>query len=71
MIPSKQALAIWRAGIKCGLWQYAHWKDGIQFVGTCGHTLKEARKKVDNGKYDAELQTVLNKNAESDPAEQA
>lgn len=25
-----------------GVELYAHWKDGVQYVGTCGRTLKEA-----------------------------
>ena len=27
-----------------GLSEYAWWKDGVQYVGTCGTTLKEALK---------------------------
>jgi len=27
-----------------GLAQYAHWKDGVSFVGTCGTTLKKAKE---------------------------
>lgn len=30
------------AGFKHGLATYAHWKNGTQYVGTCGTTLKEA-----------------------------
>ena len=29
-------------GYKDGLTAYAWWKDGVQYVGTCGTTLKEA-----------------------------
>ena len=29
-------------GIREGIEQYAHWKDGVQYVGTCGFTLKDA-----------------------------
>lgn len=29
-------------GIIEGLSRYAWWKDGVQYVGTCGRTLKEA-----------------------------
>jgi hypothetical protein len=29
-------------GVREGLTRYAHWKDGVQYVGTCGRTLKEA-----------------------------
>lgn len=34
-------------GIREGIEQYAYWKDGVQYVGTCGRTLKEALKDVD------------------------
>jgi len=31
-----------------GIRQYAWWKDGVQYVGTCGTTLQEALKEKDN-----------------------
>ena len=31
-----------KEGHKEGLCEYAWWKDGVQYVGTCGTTLKEA-----------------------------
>ena len=34
-------------GIREGIEQYAHWKDGVQYVGTCGTTLKDALKDID------------------------
>lgn len=34
-------------GIREGIEQFAHWKDGEQFVGTCGTTLKSALKRID------------------------
>jgi hypothetical protein len=34
-------------GIREGIEQYAHWKDGVQYVGTCGTTLKDAIKRID------------------------
>lgn len=41
-----QALANAEArGVKKGLWAYAWWKDGVQYVGKCGTTLKEAYRK--------------------------
>ena len=33
-------------GIREGIEQYAHWKDGVQYVGTCGQTLKDALKNI-------------------------
>ena len=40
-------------GVLEGLWKYAHWKDGTQYVGTMGTTLKEAQDKAnaDRAKY--------------------
>ena len=29
-------------GYKAALRSYAHWKDGVQYVGTCGVTLQQA-----------------------------
>jgi len=38
-----------KAGMKKGIWLYAWWKDGVQYVGTTGRTLAEALKEVDDG----------------------
>ncbi len=35
-------------GIREGIEQYAHWKDGVQYVGTCGTTLKDALKRINS-----------------------
>ena len=35
-------------GYKAGLTAYAWWKDGVQYVGSCGTTLKEALKQTPN-----------------------
>ena len=45
-------IRIFRAGVKFGLYTFAWWKDGIQYVGTCDKTLKQAYQEVDNGEYD-------------------
>ena len=45
-------IQIFRAGLKEGLKMYAWWKDGTQWVGTCGCTLKQALSEVDDGKFD-------------------
>lgn len=29
-------------GLEEGLRMYAHWKDGVEYVGTCGTTLNQA-----------------------------
>jgi hypothetical protein len=34
-------------GLRLGLMAYAWWKDGVQYVGTCGHTLARALAVVD------------------------
>lgn len=34
--------AIYKQGFIDGMTNFAWWKDGVQFVGTCGKTLKEA-----------------------------
>ena len=37
---------LYQAGLKYGLWLFAWWKDGTQYVGTSGKTLKEAYKEL-------------------------
>lgn len=32
----------WLQGYIEGLRAFAHWKDGVEYVGSCGTTLKEA-----------------------------
>lgn len=39
----------YKAGMKQGIWLYAWWKDGVQYVGTTGRTLAEALKEIDDG----------------------
>ena len=34
-------------GVREGLQRYAHWRDGEQYVGTTGRTLKQAYQAVD------------------------
>lgn len=34
-------------GLREGIRMYAWWKDGIQYVGTTGRTLKEALAEID------------------------
>ena len=36
----------WLQGYIEGLRAYAWWKDGVQYVGTCGDTLEEAIENV-------------------------
>ena len=38
--------AVHTDGIKEGLTAYAWWKDGLQYVGTCGTTLAEALRRI-------------------------
>lgn len=41
---SQQAEISFKAGIGYGIWLFAWWKDGVQYVGTCGTTLEKALK---------------------------
>lgn len=36
-------------GVREGLQRYAHWRDGVQYVGTTGRTLEQAYQAVDQG----------------------
>lgn len=42
----KTKIKIYYEGVREGLTRYAHWKDGVQYVGTCGKTLKEVIAEV-------------------------
>lgn len=41
-----QAEISFKAGLKHGIWLFAWWKNGVQYVGTGGRTLQEAYKEV-------------------------
>lgn len=34
-------------GLVSGVCRFAHWKDGVQYVGTTGKTLKEALEEIE------------------------
>jgi hypothetical protein len=40
------------SGLREGLKRYAWWKDGVQYVGSCGRTLKHALEEVDREERD-------------------
>ena len=42
------AIKIYYDGLREGVTKYAHWKDGAQYVGTCGQSLKQALEEIDN-----------------------
>ena len=37
----------WVLGFKVGLTVFAHWKSGVQYVGTCGTTLQSVLTEID------------------------
>ena len=39
-------------GVRQGIEMYAHWRDGTQYVGTTGRTLKEAIERVNLAEAD-------------------
>jgi len=41
-------------GLKSGVRKFAWWKDGIQYCGTCGTTLKKALEDIDKEFADTE-----------------
>lgn len=41
-----QHLKSFYSGIKEGVTMFAHWKDGVQYVGTCGKSLSTAIKEL-------------------------
>jgi hypothetical protein len=38
----REEIQTYYSGVAEGICKYAHWKDGVQYVGTTGKTLKEA-----------------------------
>jgi len=38
----------YKRGLREGLTRFAWWRDGVQYVGTCGTTLEAALKEVGN-----------------------
>ena len=38
----------YRQGLREGMTRFAWWRDGVQYVGTCGTTLKEALEEIEN-----------------------
>jgi len=48
-------------GVREGLRMYAWWKDGVQYVGTTGRTLKEALVEVDQAEKIFNLKQAIKK----------
>jgi hypothetical protein len=38
----REEIQTYYSGVAEGIAKYAHWKDGVQYVGTTGKTLKQA-----------------------------
>ena len=45
-VAATQAEISFKAGMKRGVWLFAWWKDGVQYVGTSGKTLAEVYKEL-------------------------
>lgn len=43
----REEIHLYYEGVKEGVWRFAWWKDGIQYVGTTGKTLKQALADID------------------------
>ncbi len=41
--------------VRYGVWLFAWWKDGVEYVGNCGKTLKEALEYITREEKDAEM----------------
>jgi len=46
-LPQEFSVRCFFEGVRKGIWLYAWSKDGEQYVGTCGRTLKEAIAEID------------------------
>jgi hypothetical protein len=42
-----QGISRYYEGMRAGIRRFAWWKDGVEYVGSCGTTLKEALEEVD------------------------
>lgn len=42
-------------GMREGVELYAHWKDGVQYVGTCGRALNEALAEIEEERLETYL----------------
>lgn len=45
---TESGIQIYKRGFIDGMTTFAHWKDGTQYVGTCGKTLKKAIEEVED-----------------------
>ena len=54
---AREEIHIYYDGVKEGLWRHAWWKDGVQYVGNMGTTLKEAVAKADREREQALART--------------
>jgi hypothetical protein len=41
-----ESLKAFYSGLREGVTMFAHWKDGVQYVGTCGKSLSTAIKEL-------------------------
>jgi hypothetical protein len=56
-------------GVKAGLYMFAWWKDGQQFVGSGNYTLDDAFRAIDSGEWDEDLKIAwLRSREEEDEA---
>lgn len=47
-----QMTQVYHKGLRDGIHQYAHWRDGVQYVGTTGRTLQQALDSVNQSEAD-------------------
>jgi hypothetical protein len=47
-----QEMKMYYIGLREGVSMYAHWRDGVQYVGTTGKTLKEAIDQINTEESD-------------------
>lgn len=55
---TKAELIAYREGYLYALWTFAHWKDGITYVGSTGKTYNQARLEFDRI-YEDKLSAVV------------
>ena len=62
----KEDYVLYLKGLNDGIRAFAWWKDGLQYVGTCGTTLSRAIEMVDTGGLYDQRQSPRRREGESD-----
>jgi hypothetical protein len=57
-----EKLKVYYSGLRDGIKMYAHWRDGLEYVGTTGKSLQSAMKEL-NDEEESRIQILLRETA--------